>query len=352
MVRMRNARGQAAVGFIFVILGVAAAATGAATLMGGAVHNSLTTSGSVAYQTRKSVETSDGIPETVVQTETVTTQVLGAITISDHNTYQQVDTYQKQVQNTYSEPGNKLVSSQVLSSTLVSTKNVLITAVSTTVVTKDSTLVVSQSTTEGEIVGGYLDTYAVTTPVTETIQETDQVTTTTTYDPETGAQTGSSTSTTVLSSGIVSSTPGTPTKTLISQIAAPPAYQAWALNASVATAQFPASAAFDGNTTSEWASDWNTQWIEAQLATPGPITYLNMLPQIPWPGTDTMDLTVYGSTDGSTWTSLQSWTNVPVTGGQWIQMVLTPPMTKSYGYVKIEGSFAGSTFDWYEIQIH
>ena len=96
--------------------------------------------------------------------------------------------------------------------------------------------------------------------------------------------------------------------------------QGAAITASSSTGGFPASDTNDGNTSSYWESNSNAfpQWLQADLGSAqqvGSLT-LDLPPATAW-ATRTQTLSVQGSTDGSTWTTLKAsagYTFNPATG--------------------------------------
>lgn len=81
-----------------------------------------------------------------------------------------------------------------------------------------------------------------------------------------------------------------------------------AISASSSTGGFPASNVNDGDTGSYWESADNAlpQWVQADLGSTrqvGPVT-LDLPPSAPW-GARTQTLSVLGSADGSTWTTVK-----------------------------------------------
>jgi hypothetical protein len=93
-----------------------------------------------------------------------------------------------------------------------------------------------------------------------------------------------------------------------------------AITASSSTGGFPASNTNDGNTSSYWESADNAlpQWLQADLGSAqqvGSVT-MDLPPSTAW-GTRTQTLSVLGSTDGTTWTTLKAsagYTFDPATG--------------------------------------
>lgn len=223
----RNERGQLGVGYavgLAVLLGLTAAGAG---LMSQSTGNTLNqglheSGGKVVVNSQSGSSSSQSSTTsgsgTVTSVVNVTKTELGATTTSNGETYQTVNTYLETVSNSYSEPGNTLVGSTVLSKELTGTRQALISTTTTTTTTPTVTNTVNVVTTQTETQGHYSNTYSVSQPTSQQVQETVKNTVVTTYDPLTGKQTAQTvTDSQVLSSTVVSSTPvGSPTSTLVS----------------------------------------------------------------------------------------------------------------------------------------
>jgi hypothetical protein len=128
------------------------------------------------------------------------------------------------------------------------------------------------------------------------------------------------------------------------------------MTASSANGGFPASNTNDGNTSSYWESAGSAfpQWLQADLGSAqqvGSLT-LDLPPATAW-ATRTETLSVQGSTDGSTWTTLKAsagYTFNPATGNT--TTIALPTSTMRYLRINVTGNTGWSAAQFSELLVY